>query len=360
MQLKKHYLVEKRNVLNEMRQHNMTMQELRFLSIYLGKINPRKEETRLVRFALADFAKIMGLKRLDLRTIRPAVDSLLQKIVHVPNESGFGFTAFQLFKECRVDRDNDGEYFVEIDSHDRALPLFFEFKDKYFTYRLWNALRLKSSNQLRMYEILKEYEYLKEKTINLDTLKAQIGIKPNEYSRWGNFKQWVLDVCQEALKQNTDIKFEYEPIKVRNKVVYVKFFISKNENFVDPLSLDEFIELQELEQEPNTIVIEESEDSKSFEWIYLVKKACGDEFADIQCEKILDTVIEFVADRDEALNFLKRKYKDFLVQAEQNKECGNPIKHRYNYFIKLLKPDEIKEKSKYAKYEELEDCFIYE
>ena len=47
--------------------------------------------------------------------------------------------------------------FYEIDAHDRALPLMFDFKNKYFKYELWNALRLKSPNQVRMYEILKQW-----------------------------------------------------------------------------------------------------------------------------------------------------------------------------------------------------------
>ena len=52
-------VVQKRNVLNELRATNLTLQELRFFSIYLSKINPRDKSTRIVRFQLADFQKIM-------------------------------------------------------------------------------------------------------------------------------------------------------------------------------------------------------------------------------------------------------------------------------------------------------------
>lgn len=37
----------------------MTIQELRFFSIYLSKINPDKLETRIVRFSLTYFQKII-------------------------------------------------------------------------------------------------------------------------------------------------------------------------------------------------------------------------------------------------------------------------------------------------------------
>ena len=43
--IQKNYLIKKRNVLNEIRANNMTMQELRFFSIYLSKINPQNINT---------------------------------------------------------------------------------------------------------------------------------------------------------------------------------------------------------------------------------------------------------------------------------------------------------------------------
>ena len=62
--------------------------------------------------------------------------------------------------------DND-EWFVEINASDDALPLMFDFKNRYFKYALWNALRLKSPNQIRMYEILKQYETLGKREIEI-------------------------------------------------------------------------------------------------------------------------------------------------------------------------------------------------
>ena len=53
--IKENYLVKKRNVLNEIRSNSMTLQELRFFSIYLSKINPLDISTRIVRFPIDDF-----------------------------------------------------------------------------------------------------------------------------------------------------------------------------------------------------------------------------------------------------------------------------------------------------------------
>ena len=69
-QIFKTALVEKRNVLNEIRKNNMTLQELRFFSIYLARINHMDISSRAVRFPLVDFQKIMDFGRLNIEQLR--------------------------------------------------------------------------------------------------------------------------------------------------------------------------------------------------------------------------------------------------------------------------------------------------
>ncbi|MCL2565765.1 MAG: replication initiation protein [Defluviitaleaceae bacterium] len=238
------FVVTKRNVLNEIKVNSMSLQELRFFSIYLSRINPSDVGTRIVRFPLEDFKTVMELGRINIEHMKTVTNSLLAKVVNVPNDSG-GYTGFQLFKQCVVDIDKKGEWYVEIDAHDRALPLMFEFKDRYFSYKLWNALRLKSANQLRMYEILKQYERVGERVIHVSELRNLLGIEQNEYPRYGDFKRWVLEACRTALAGNTDISFTYEPYGKKGqggKIIQLKFNIEKNESYVDPISLAEFLE----------------------------------------------------------------------------------------------------------------------
>ena len=251
-------IVEKRNVLNELRSNNMTVQELRFFSIYLSKIDPYNKDTRCVRFPIEDFQRIMGFGKLNIGQLRASTDSLLCKIVHVPDEDGRGFRAFQLFKECHIFKGKDEKWYVEIDAHDKALPLMFDFKNRYFKYELWNALRLKSPNQVRMYEILKQYEKLGHRELTISELRELLGIGKNEYERWERFRVRVLDSCQQALKETTDICYTYERGKVGKggKWLSIVFHIYKNTEYVDQLTLDEFIEKQ---PKPEPIVTEQEE-----------------------------------------------------------------------------------------------------
>ena len=348
-------IVEKRNILNELRSKNMTLQELRFFSIYLSKINPLDESTRAVRFPLEDFKRIMDFGNLNLTQLRNTFHSLLQHVVDVPNENGRGFTSFQLFKKCRLTQEDDeyGEWYVEIDAHDDALPLMFGFKDRYFKYELWNALRLKSKNQIRMYEILKQYEKLRKREILVSELRQLLGIDNNEYSGtngWAHFRRCVLDSCQRALRESTDICFTYERGKVGRggKWLSVIFHIRKNKNHVDPLSLNEFITGN---PEPLTIEMDEDDmrlETYGSETLVILAEAVDNEFTRGQMEQIFAVLTRIHVPKDPLTNditfgrqaYLREKYASLNAESERKEVLGaRPIKNRFKYFMKMLEED---------------------
>lgn len=239
--LKENNWVEKQNILNEMKSTQMSLQEIRFFSIYLSKINARDINTRVVDFPLLDFLKIMDIVKVNISSLKMTLSSLLSKVVFIPNTED-GFSGFQLFKECIVYKDKfTNQWHVKIDAHDRALKYMFDFKERYFKYELWNALSLKSANQIRMYEILKQYENIGTRVLKIDELKKLLGINKNSYPRFNSFREKIIDTAKIALDKNTDICFEYETIKCGRKVLAIKFFISANKKCKNRINLDEFI-----------------------------------------------------------------------------------------------------------------------
>lgn len=341
--LDKSNIVSKHNVLNALRPNDMTLQELRFFSIYLSKINPLDESTRVVKFPLSDFKAIIELKShlktLDVQTI---TRGLLQKIVEIPNEHADegGYISFQLFKECELTKDMYGAWYVSIDAHDRALPFMFQLKGHYFKYELWNTLRLKSRNQLRMYEVLKQYEKIGYRILSVPDLKGWLGIGENEYSRFGNFNTKVLAVCQQALAKYTDISFTYEPYGKKGsggKILQLKFNITKNKGYVDPLGLDKFIELKTKHETDDESIDDVTPEYR--ERINLFLDACLNSFSWDEMREINSLLSErmpqIFADELKCYNYLHRK---FLEMVRYNKRPGG-IKHKFNYFRMMLGSD---------------------
>jgi len=343
-ELQKKYLVTKQNVLNEMRTNNMTLQELRLFSIYLSKINPQDKSTRVLKFPLADFQEIMDLVRLHIDHLQSVADSLLKKTITLAEEYG-GFTMFQLFKIFKVYRDENGQWLVEIDAHDMALPLMFDFKSHYFKYELWNTLRLKSKNQFRMYEILKQYERVGVRTISVKDLKEQLGIDENEYPQFKHFKQNVLTVCQKALAEYTDISYTYEPCGKKGrggKILELKFTITKNKDYIDPLGLDKFIDLSNKTiikddyQEINLDDLDENGNIHSTgtspiyeERITFLMDACNNEFTREEIIVLFDIMPSWVKhDENDSHDFLQSKYREMNMRK--------PNVSRFGYLKKII------------------------
>lgn len=250
------FKIERSNDLNTFTPKGWSLTEVRFLAIYQSKINARKPEKREVTFLLTDFCKIMGLHNLRVSNMKEVFKSLLCKPVFLQNDKE-GIVGISLFNKCSLKQGDNGEWLVKIECHPDALPYMFEMKRNYFTYELWNALKLKSVNQVRMYEILKQYEKIGERTVEMAELKRMLGVEKHQYVEYSNFRRKVLEVCQRALEDYTDIKYTFEPIRKGRKIHALKFTITKNENFKDNLRLKEFIKPEDLDDIRDTLPVED-------------------------------------------------------------------------------------------------------
>jgi hypothetical protein len=338
-QLDKNYQVSKKSEINEFHPRGMTLQELRFFAIYLSKINPKDVNTRVVRFPLADFQAIMEFGRIDTKKLKSVVDGLLMKVTGETLPSG-GFVRFTFFKECILDKDENDEWYIEFDIHDRAIPHVFN-PEKYVRYKLWNALRLKSKNQLRMYEVLKQYEKIGSLVIPIMTLKERLDMDSSDYVRFNDFKVKVLNVCQNALAHYTDISFTYKPHGRKGrggKITNLKFTITENQDFVDPLSLDKFIETTRLLTGDIDIIDidEEQTGDRYYDRISLLMEACQNEFSRQEVEYINSLVFErkpyTAMDTIRCYDYLIRKHKEMMLYDKTHKK----VRYKFKYFCSII------------------------
>jgi plasmid replication initiation protein len=344
--LKPTYLVTKSNALNEMRSSEMSLQELRLLSVYMSKINPLDVNTVLVRFTAKEFHAIMDTKmqRIRIDYYERIAERLLHKIIKIPLK--YGFEAFTLFRRVKYELNKeDGQYYFEIVASQDALPLLFDLRENYFRYELWNALRLRGKNQLRMYEIMKQHEWRGHCIISIKELKEQLGMHEYEYHDYKGFRQRVLEPCKVALLENTDISYTYEPYrKWGRKILELKFTIIKNKNHQDPLSLSDFIdqstyvpaeakevsywEMDEDEVDPDTLTRYE-------ERMLFFRSAVNAEFTEKQMVVLINTLAEkakHVFYNDIACyDYLKRKYDEAKL-----KESEGAIRHTLFAYLKSI------------------------
>ncbi|MDE6425573.1 MAG: replication initiation protein [Ruminococcus sp.] len=222
---------------------NMTLPEKRFFTIYLAKINTNNS-TGTVKFSLAEFRKIMDLKKEteDINYFRKSINNILNKTIEIPEENNYN-KIVHLLCNCGIYNDHNDKLFLEITSYNNILSLLIDFSEYYFKNHIWNYFFLKSENQIRMYKLMRCYFNIGVLEIDIDELKKLLGLRPEEYRRFESFRIRVLVSCQKALAENTDICYTYKGGKsdINGQWTSIIFYIEENENFTDPLRLSEFI-----------------------------------------------------------------------------------------------------------------------
>jgi hypothetical protein len=107
---------------------------------------------------------------------------------------------------------------------------------------------------MRIYELLKQYEKIGNRTFDIQTLRNTLGILENEYIRFVDFRRRVLKVAQQELAEKTDISFEWEEEKKNQKCVAITFIITKQKR-EQPNKEEEKEDHFIFEQEPASEVI---------------------------------------------------------------------------------------------------------
>ena len=354
--------VEKSNPLNEIRNTRMTPTQQRLFLIYLSKINPRKyEETREVAFKLEEYTKIMEHKQMNTTRLIKSAEELLGLTVRYWDKDGTlnpdgykGIVISQLFKRFRLYKNEEqDEWYVSINCHDDAKKLMFDLKH-YFQYQLWNILPLASTNQQRMYELLKQYEKAGERIVSLKDLREWLWIKSEEYPRWQNFKVRVLDSAQEALLRYTDIKFTWDVAERKGRggsITKIRFVIEKNDDYVRQYTIEEFMDEYgtiEFEGEPEAFERTEAHEleddgdggqerkvSLYQERIEFLSDACGNEFGEEEIKVLYDLMMEhepqIISDTRECFRYLQKLY-NYMGMHDKKRE----IKSRFAYIKSLI------------------------
>jgi plasmid replication initiation protein len=232
-------IIEKRHCLNEVKNDQMTFLQQKILVVYLSCINARDKESRIVEFPLQDFAALTGCSS---RPSIPYYKQVFKRLIDVTVciESDGKDSSDGKGKQCIVYplffygelylRENQG-WFVKLEAHPKAMSLLFDFKEHYVCYTLQNVIDLKSKNQLRLYEILKQHEFQHTFEVQVTELRAMMGLGEEEYALIEPFKRRILNPCQKIFAEKTDISFTYQrgQVGLHGKWLTIIFTIRKND-----------------------------------------------------------------------------------------------------------------------------------
>ncbi|ATO39141.1 replication initiation protein (plasmid) [Geobacillus thermodenitrificans] len=219
--------VTKSNVLIEAN-YKLSTLEQKIILYLISQIHKDDDDFKMYRLPIQEFSELLGYRGSPKYTeLREITKNLMRKVLEIRE----GQKLKQMSWVSYVEYDGNSGY-VSLSFDPRLKPYLLQLKREFTTYRLKNVMELKSSYSIRMYELLKRWQYVGGFEIRLDELRMMVGAG-NKYREYHNFKKRVLNPAQQEISEKTDIMFSYEEIREKRKVVSIRFHIK--EKTIEPV-----------------------------------------------------------------------------------------------------------------------------
>ena len=221
-------LIVKHNKLIESA-YTMTATEAKIVAKLTSLIEKDDEDFKEHIFKSADLLKELGLGSENYTALEQSIDRLMSRIIEIKldtkNKKGENDILKITFVSSCIYSHSTSEIILRYDPN--LKPYFLQLSQNFTKYFLKNILELKSFYAIRIYELLKQYEKLKERKIEIKELRDILQIKETEYKKYSHFKDKILKTAEREINEKTDLKVSFEEVKTGRKITAIKFNIEK-------------------------------------------------------------------------------------------------------------------------------------
>lgn len=221
-------LVVMHNRLIEAR-YDLTLQEMRIILWLFSEIKRGDKEFKVYRMAVKDFAEMVGIEKNKkiYEQLIPITKRLNQRLVeiHIPERNEYMHCTWISSAKYHY-----GDGFIDITLHPDLLPFLLELTKEFTIFELRYAIALSSIYAIRIYKLLKQYEKLGERTMEISEIRRCCSIGDEQYKFYKDFRVNIIDRAMREVNEKTDLCFGYSEIKTGRKVTSLQFTITKNKN----------------------------------------------------------------------------------------------------------------------------------
>lgn len=203
--------------------YDLSLQEQRVILSLVSMLNPEEDnEFKEFEFKILDFCKLIGVESEKNHThIKNTTEKLMTRVLKIQEEGRL--LQVNWISSCEY-LDNQGVVRISFDK--KLIPYLLQLKDKFTSYYLSNVLQMKSKHSIRLYELFKSEQFKKNFVIEVDQLKHIM--KCENYDRYNNFKNRVIEQALKEINSQTDIFVSYTEQKEGRKVVALNFVIKSS------------------------------------------------------------------------------------------------------------------------------------
>lgn len=216
------YKVVKANDLIQKTRFNLSAVEQKTILYLISKIRPEDTEFNEYAFSISEYCKICGIdykNGKNYRTVKNVIKGLCDKSVWIELEDGTE-TLLRWIERPYINK-NSGTIWVKID--DMMKPYLLQLQSRFTQYELFYTLAMKSQYSIRLYELLKSYQNVRHKRFDIDELKNMLFAE--NYTRFPDFKRYVLDTALKEINEFSDLNISYEIEKESRRYARLNFSI---------------------------------------------------------------------------------------------------------------------------------------
>lgn len=310
---KDHKLVVKHNRLIEFK-GRMTINELKLFSLIIADVREQQEKTLQEYHIDISILKETTNHKDFYNYMKEVAFRLEQKRIEVETINNEGnresYPIRLIYRPRIVEKSKYLELYLDKD----LIPYIIDLKREFTRYQIENILRLRSSYSVRIYELVKQYERIGNRTFKVDDLRNYLGIEKEEYKRFYDFETWVLKVAKKEINESTDINIDYVKNKKGRRIDSLSFTMASKEDNSYITYLNENYNIKEFKEKSG--LAGENFDSKQIMELYT-----------ITCEKLED---EYET-ADDLFEYIRLNYLHMI----KNKT----VKNKYAYLKKALRED---------------------
>jgi len=220
----KSLIVTQSNKLVEAR-YNLPLGEQRLIMTMISRIQPEDEDFKPYRISVSELAEFLGVDKNSIyRESKKITQNLLSRVLSIEEPDGLlqiGWVSSAKYI--------DGSGMVNLSFDPLLKPYLLQLKSNFTSAKLTMLLSFKSQYTMRIYTLLKQYEKLKHREIELETLRDMLGIGKDQYNLYSDFKKRILESSQKELAEKADLTFEFDEIKYGRRVGAIEFHIFAKE-----------------------------------------------------------------------------------------------------------------------------------
>lgn len=214
--------VVKSNTLIEAR-YKLTLIQQKIILLMASLINTKDEDFKFYQVPVKDIKKLLKIEDRKYQSfnqlLKDSVVNLIKTPLFIENKETGRWIALPWIASAEY---IPGKGIIEFEFSEKLKPYLLQLKTVYKSYRLKYVINLRSTYSIRIYELLKQYEVVGNRKIQLDELKKKLGVD-DKHKRYNNFKRKCLEVAKKELAEKSDISFDYKEITTARKVTAIDF-----------------------------------------------------------------------------------------------------------------------------------------